>query len=552
MILDRFEYLSLAERKSKFRFKIRNKQNVGISASPLLTTLKISPLSQRHLVAPRGKSFTCDFDKQLEDHHSLSLTSEDKIFDDGVSTKSVGQTFSFSANENSDARDKDLFNSNAVTSPFSWQDDGEFATNTFDVNDDEPMIDWEDTEIFNDTSASTKGVPELEQVSTVEKKFHSFKIESEMFPTSDALVEDGLRKAQKDTADNGVTVDSFYVPENESAIIPPTNNSTSVNFDKDSNKFQNGFTDSGVIMDKFDVPESENVVFPKNNYATNFGFDDLSYPLAEKYNAGPTVTKATAKVENDCRTTLTSAQGTTFDFDNPTPASNQSHVAGNLNMFPKDPRVDEKMGFANDFIPQNTSIDSAASKNLEITLSASFSFEVYGPLSKEAGLSAAAAIVRGPPAARHFGGNNGGFVLSNRKNIGCIAVCGSEKTILFNALEDPPSRIYSVGASGAIITKTPDETEYMCCFAAGSNLLTVIDVDEQLAVVSLLGFFFIIYFLALTFIIFKASQQMTTKLNFWRCLPSEAHGSDVTFMLVTPAGGFHWMPLAKDSRPRRM
>ena len=523
MILDRFEYLSLAERKSKFRFKIRNKQNVDISASPLLTTPKISPLSQRHLVAPRGKSFSYDFDKQLKDHQSLSFTSKDKIFDDGLSTKSIGQTFSFSANENSDARDKDLFNSNAVTSPFSWQDDGELATNAFEVNDDEPTIDWEDTEIFNDASASTKGLPELEQASTVEKKFNSFKIESEMFPTSDHLVEDG------------VTVDSCHVLEKESAIIPSTNNSTSVNFDKDLNEFQKGLTDSGVIKDKFDIPESEIAAFPKNNYPTNFGFDDLSYPLAEKYNAGPIVTKATAKVD--------------YDGGN---KSNQSHVAGNLNMFPKDTKVDENMGFANDFIPQNTSIDSATSKNSEITLSASFSFEVYGPLSKEAGLSAAAAIVRGPPAARHFGGNNGGFVLSHRKNIGCIAVCGSEKTILFNALEDPPSRIYSVGASGAIITKTPDETEYMCCFAAGSNLLTVIDVDEQLAVVSLLGFFFNIYFLALTFIIFKASQQMTTKLNFWRCLPPEAHGSDVTFMLVTPAGGFHWMPLEKDSRPRRM
>ena len=252
MILDRFEYLSLAERKSKFRFKIRNKQNVDISASPLLTTPKISPLSQRHLVAPRGKSFSYDFDKQLKDHQSLSFTSKDKIFDDGLSTKSIGQTFSFSANENSDARDKDLFNSNAVTSPFSWQDDGELATNAFEVNDDEPTIDWEDTEIFNDASASTKGLPELEQASTVEKKFYSFKIESEMFPTSDDLVEDG------------VTVDSFHVLENESAIIPSTNNSTSVNFDKDLNDFQNCLTDSGVIMDKFDVPESENVVFSKN------------------------------------------------------------------------------------------------------------------------------------------------------------------------------------------------------------------------------------------------------------------------------------------------
>ena len=57
-----------------------------------------------------------------------------------------------------------------------------------------------------------------------------------------------------------MTVDSFHVLENESAINPSPNNSISVIFDKDLNVFQKGFTDSGVIMDKFDIPESENAV----------------------------------------------------------------------------------------------------------------------------------------------------------------------------------------------------------------------------------------------------------------------------------------------------
>lgn len=43
--------------------------------------------------------------------------------------------------------------------------------------------------------------------------------------------------------------------------------------------------------------------------------------------------------------------------------------------------------------------------------------------------------------------------------------------------------------------------------------------------------------------------QMKTKLNFWRYLPPEAHGSDLAFMLITPIGGFHWKPLDESPRP---
>ena len=44
---------------------------------------------------------------------------------------------------------------------------------------------------------------------------------------------------------------------------------------------------------------------------------------------------------------------------------------------------------------------------------------------------------------------------------------------------------------------------------------------------------------------------MTTKLNFWRYLPPEAHGNTLVFMLITPVGGFHWMPLDDSPKPRQ-
>jgi hypothetical protein len=46
--------------------------------------------------------------------------------------------------------------------------------------------------------------------------------------------------------------------------------------------------------------------------------------------------------------------------------------------------------------------------------------------------------------------------------------------------------------------------------------------------------------------------QMTTKLNFWRFLPPEACENTLCFMLVTPVGGFHWMPLDESPRPHQV
>lgn len=46
--------------------------------------------------------------------------------------------------------------------------------------------------------------------------------------------------------------------------------------------------------------------------------------------------------------------------------------------------------------------------------------------------------------------------------------------------------------------------------------------------------------------------QMTTKLNFWRFMVPEAAGNTLCFMLVTPVGGFHWMPLEESPRPHQV
>jgi hypothetical protein len=46
--------------------------------------------------------------------------------------------------------------------------------------------------------------------------------------------------------------------------------------------------------------------------------------------------------------------------------------------------------------------------------------------------------------------------------------------------------------------------------------------------------------------------QMTTKLNYWRFLPPEASEDTLCFMLITPVGGFHWMPLDESPRPRQV
>jgi hypothetical protein len=75
------------------------------------------------------------------------------------------------------------------------------------------------------------------------------------------------------------------------------------------------------------------------------------------------------------------------------------------------------------------------------------------------------------------------------------------------------------------------QSEYMCCFLAKEKRMVVFELALKAVVVEL---------------------QMKTKLNFWRYLPPGADGSVLTFMLITPIGGFHWKPLDDSPRPRQV
>lgn len=50
----------------------------------------------------------------------------------------------------------------------------------------------------------------------------------------------------------------------------------------------------------------------------------------------------------------------------------------------------------------------------------------------------------------------------------------------------------------------------------------------------------------------QVELQMTTKLNYWRFLPPQAHGDTLVFLLITPVGGFHWVPLEDSPRPKQI
>jgi hypothetical protein len=76
-----------------------------------------------------------------------------------------------------------------------------------------------------------------------------------------------------------------------------------------------------------------------------------------------------------------------------------------------------------------------------------------------------------------------------------------------------------------------DGSEFLCCFLAKEKRMVVFELSTRTVVVEL---------------------QMTTKLNFWRFLPPEAGEDTLCFMLVTPVGGFHWMPLDESPRPRQV
>lgn len=154
-------------------------------------------------------------------------------------------------------------------------------------------------------------------------------------------------------------------------------------------------------------------------------------------------------------------------------------------------------------------------------------------ISEDIKKSAAAALIRGPPATRHFGGNRGGSILSENESVrvSSVCVCGSEKTVIFSPMSTSPARTYPIGASGAIISDEFQGSEYLCCFIAKEKRVIVFDLMNKIVVVEL---------------------QMTTKLNFWRYLPTPTGSNILKFMLITPIGGFHWMPLEQSPRPQQV
>lgn len=125
-------------------------------------------------------------------------------------------------------------------------------------------------------------------------------------------------------------------------------------------------------------------------------------------------------------------------------------------------------------------------------------------------------------------------MIYRRGGVGSIAICGSEKTVIFD--HDGlscPGKTYPIGASGAIISDVMDDIgrKYLCCYLAKDKRMVVFELLSKEVVVEL---------------------HMTTKLNFWRFLSPVAHSNKLIFMLITPLGGFHWFPLEDSPRPQQI
>ena len=195
----------------------------------------------------------------------------------------------------------------------------------------------------------------------------------------------------------------------------------------------------------------------------------------------------------------------------------------------------EETGLTDDGLKRSPATMAAGSHNVSDFFFEDIHVEESMAISNELKTSAASGLVRGPPATRHFGGNRGGLQLNSdvTSDIGAISICGSEKTIIFYHDKSPHGKTYPIGASGAITSDTfiDDGSEFLCCFLAKDKRMVVFELQSKTVVVEL---------------------QMTTKLNFWRYLPPVAHGFTLTFMLITPVGGFHWMPLEHAPRPRQV
>ena len=201
-----------------------------------------------------------------------------------------------------------------------------------------------------------------------------------------------------------------------------------------------------------------------------------------------------------------------------------------------EPAKQDSMRERQDNIPYESEDDDLEMDDFDEEIEISPLWESAIPLSKQVRTSAASALIRGPPATRHFGGNRGGlpdYRELERFGVGAISICGSEKTIVWRDDQVPPGLTYPIGASGAIVSDQMDGegSEFLCCFMAKDKRMVVFELSTRTIVVEL---------------------QMTTKLNYWRFLPPEAGEDTLCFMLITPVGGFHWMPLDESPRPRQV
>jgi hypothetical protein len=151
--------------------------------------------------------------------------------------------------------------------------------------------------------------------------------------------------------------------------------------------------------------------------------------------------------------------------------------------------------------------------------------------------------------------------VASRYGVGSIAICGAQKTVIYTHDESPPGKTYPIGASGAIISDEMDNdgSEYLCCFIAKDKRMVRLRFylfsclrclcPTKICVAHFFLLQVVFELLSKTVVV---ELQMTTKLNFWRYLPPQVHGHTLVFMLITPVGGFHWMPLDDSPRPRQV
>ena len=74
----------------------------------------------------------------------------------------------------------------------------------------------------------------------------------------------------------------------------------------------------------------------------------------------------------------------------------------------------------------------------------------------------------------------------SQKTVGSIAICGTQKTVIYTYGEHPAGKTHPIGASGAITSDLigPNRNEYMCCFMAKEKRLLVFELRQKSIVVS--------------------------------------------------------------------